>query len=308
MALLFSSDADPPVAWTAALKRHLPDLDVRIWPNVGDVRDIEVALLWRYPKGDLKRYPNLRLLCSLGAGVDHVLEDPDLPRVPLTRIVDPALAAGMTAYVTAAVLRHHCDFADYERFQRERRWEKIARPHTRARTVGIMGLGEMGRDAAAMLLAHGFQVIGWSRTQRRVPGVECYAGAAGLPPFLARTQFLVCLLPLTPDTRGIIDAALLRQLPRGAFLINAARGGHVVDADLIAALDSGHLAGATLDVFEPEPLPPASPLWAHPKILVTPHVASLTDPDTSCAQIAENIKRLHAGEPLLHLVDRTRGY
>jgi glyoxylate/hydroxypyruvate reductase A len=308
MTLLFSSQADDPVAWTAMLKQHLPDLDVRVWPDVGDVRDIEVALVWRYPRGDLKRYPNLKLMCSLGAGVEHILEDPDLPAVPLTRIVDPMLAADMAAYVAAAVLRYHCDLPDYARFQRERLWHKIPRPHTRDRTVGVMGLGEMGSTCAAALGGLDFQVVGWSRTQRQVPGVECYAGAAGLASFLARTQFLVCLLPLTPETREIVDARLLRQLPRGAFLINAARGGHVVNADLIAALDEGHIAGATLDVFEPEPLPPDSPLWAHPRILITPHVASLTDPDTSVAQIADNIRRLYAGQPLLHLVDRTRGY
>ncbi len=308
MALLFSSQADDPAAWTAALMRQMPDLDVRVWPAVGDVRDIEVALLWRYPKGDLTRYPNLKLMCSLGAGVEHILEDPHLPDVPLTRIVDPELAGDMAAYVTAAVLRHHCAFPDYARFQAERLWRKIPRPHTRERTVGIMGLGEMGRACAEMLRAHGFPVVGWSRSARAVPGIDCLAGAAGLPAFLARAQVLICLLPLTPETRGIIDADLLRKLPRGAFLVNAARGGHVVDADLIAALDSGHLAGATLDVFEPEPLPPTSPLWGHSKILVTPHVASLTDPETSCAQVAENIRRLRAGEPLLYLVDRARGY
>src|SRR5262245_62088771 len=143
----------------------MPGIDVRVWPEVGDVRDIDVALVWRYPKGDLKRYPNLKLMCSLGAGVEHILEDRDLPDVPLTRIVDPMLAADMAAYVSAAVLRHHCDFPDYERFQRERLWQKIARPHTRERPVGVMGLGEMGGACAAMLRAHAFQVIGWSRTQ-----------------------------------------------------------------------------------------------------------------------------------------------
>jgi glyoxylate/hydroxypyruvate reductase A len=308
MALLFSSQADDPVAWTAMLKQQLPDLEVRVWPEVGDVRDIDVALVWRYPRGDLKRYPKLRLMCSLGAGVEHILEDPDLPDVPLTRIVDPMLAADMAAYVTAAVLRYHCDLPEYARLQRERQWHKIPRPHAHQRTVAIMGLGEMGGTCAAALRGLDFPVVGWSRTQRTVPGVESYAGAAGLAPFLARAQILVCLLPLTPATRRIVDAALLRQLPRGAFVINAARGGHVVDADLIAALDDGHIAGATLDVFEPEPLPRESPLWTHPRILLTPHVASLTDPDTSCAQIADNIRRLYAGQKLLHLVDRTRGY
>ena len=307
MALLFSSQADDPVAWTARLKRAIPDLDMRIWPDVGNVADIDVALVWKYPQGDLARYPNLRLVCSLGAGVDHILDDPKFPDAALVRIVDPALTAGMTEYVCATVLRHHCQFPEFEQYQRERRWVRQHRPMARERVVGILGMGELGRDAATMLQALGFTVIGWARRARQVAGIDTY-GPEGLGAFLARTQILVCLLPLTPATRGIIDMKLLRQLPKGAVLINVARGAHVVDGDLLAALDSGHIAAATLDVFAPEPLAAGHPYWTHPKVFVTPHVASLTNPDTVAAQIIENIRRFRAGEPLLNQVDRERGY
>jgi len=307
MALLFSSQADDPVAWTARLKRAIPDLDMRIWPDVGNVADIDVALVWKYPQGDLARYPNLRLVCSLGAGVDHILDDPKFPDAALVRIVDPALTAGMTEYVCATVLRHHCQFPEFEQYQRERRWVRQHRPMARERVVGILGMGELGRDAATMLQALGFTVIGWARRARQVAGIDTY-GPEGLGAFLARTQILVCLLPLTPATRGIIDMKLLRQLPKGAVLINVARGAHVVDGDLLAALDSGHIAAATLDVFAPEPLAAGHPYWTHPKVFVTPHVASLTNPDTAAAQIIENIRRFRAGEPLLNQVDRERGY
>ena len=307
MALLFSSQADDPVAWTARLKRAIPDLDMRIWPDVGNVADIDVALVWKYPQGDLARYPNLRLVCSLGAGVDHILDDPKFPDAALVRIVDPALTAGMTEYVCATVLRHHCQFPEFEQYQRERRWVRQHRPMARERVVGILGMGELGRDAATMLQALGFTVIGWARRARQVAGIDTY-GPEGLGAFLARTQILVCLLPLTPATRGIIDMKLLRQLPKGAVLINVARGAHVVDGDLLAALDSGHIAAATLDVFAPEPLAAGHQYWTHPKVFVTPHVASLTNPDTAAAQIIENIRRFRAGEPLLNQVDRERGY
>ncbi|HEX6979168.1 MAG TPA: glyoxylate/hydroxypyruvate reductase A [Alphaproteobacteria bacterium] len=307
--LLFSSQADDPAAWTRALKRNMPELEIRVWPEVGDVRDIDIALVWRYPRGDLRRYPNLKLIYSLGAGVDHLLNDPDLPAgVPIARIVDPALTAGMSEYVLLAVLRYHRHLPEYERLQRERRWKKLPQPSTAERRVGILGMGELGRDAGTKLAALGFRVAGWSRRPKQIMGIESFAGEDALPAFLARTDILVCLLPLTPETRGLINAHRLAQLPRGAYVINAARGGHVVDADLIAALDSGHIAGATLDVFTPEPLPPTHPYWTHPKVTVTPHIASLTNPETASVQIAANIRRLLAGAPLEHLVDRTTGY
>ena len=310
MALLFLSRGDNPVTWSAALRRHLPDLDIRVWPDTGNVEDIDAALVWNHPPGELNRYPKLRLILSLGAGVNHVLDDPDLPaNVPVARIVDPAgLTAGMVEYAVWAVMRYHRHIDVYERFQREGTWKKLPIPDTARRGVGILGLGEIGGACAQALSAFGFPVAGWSRTPKNLDGIISYAGVEGLKPFLARTDILVCVLPLTAATRGIVNAELLAALPKGAFVINIARGGHVVDSDLIAALDSGHIAGATLDVFQPEPLPPEHPFWRHPKVTVTPHVASLTNPETAALPIVENLRRLAAGQKLLHLVDRKSGY
>jgi len=310
MALLFLSKADDPVQWSALLRQHLPDLDIRVWPETGNVAEIETAMVWNHPPGELNRYPNLRLILSLGAGVNHVLDDPDLPaNVPIARIVDPAgLTAGMVEYAVLAVLRYHRCLDVYERFQREAKWKKLPIPDTGRRGVGILGLGEIGGACAQAISAFGFPVAGWSRTPKSVDGVISYVGDGGLKPFLARTDILVCVLPLTAATRGIINADLLAALPKGAFVINIARGGHVVDSDLIAALDSGHIAGATLDVFQPEPLPSDHPFWRHPKVTMTPHIASLTNPETAVLPIVENLKRLKDGKPLINLVDRTTGY
>ncbi|MBI3451459.1 MAG: glyoxylate/hydroxypyruvate reductase A [Rhodospirillales bacterium] len=222
MAVLFSSEADDPTAWVEALTCRLPGIEMRIWPEVGDVRDIEVALVWRCPPGDLRRYPNLRLICSLGAGVEHVLADSDLPPgVPVTKIVDPDLTAGMSEYVLAAALHYHRQFPIYAAFQRDGRWKKLRRPDTARRRIGLLGLGELGCDAGAKFVALGFPVAGWSRTPKSVPGIESFAGADGLHPFLARTDILICLLPLTAATRGIVNRETLAALPKGAYVINA---------------------------------------------------------------------------------------
>lgn len=308
-AILFSSKADDPAAWTAVLGKRLPGAEFRVWPEVGDVRDIDVAVVWRYPKGDLMRYPNLRLICSLGAGVDHIMADPDLPSgVPVARIVDPDLTQGMCEYILLAALRYHRYFPQYAELQRQRRWNKLPPPKISARRVGIMGIGAIGAEAARWLARVGFAVAGWSRAPKTLADIETFHGADGFARFLARTDILVCVLPLTPDTRGIINTRTLAQLPKGAFVINAARGGHVVADDLLAALDSGHIAGATLDVFEPEPLPADHRFWTHPKVTVTPHIAALTNPETAADQIAENIRRVRAGRKLLNLVDSRAGY
>ncbi len=309
MALLFLSKGDDPVRWAAVLRQHIPDLDIRVCPETGNVADIDAALVWNHPPGELNRYPNLRLILSLGAGVNHVLDDPDLPAgVPIARIVDPGLTAGMVEYAVWAVMRYHRNLDVYERFQREGKWKKLPIPDASRRGVGILGLGEIGGACAQALSAFGFSVAGWSRTPKNLDGIVSYAGDGGLKPFLARTDILVCVLPLTPGTRGIINAELLASLPKGAHVVNIARGGHVVDDDLIAALDSGHIAGATLDVFQPEPLPPTHPFWRHPRVTLTPHVASLTNPDTAVLPIVENLRRLADGRKLVHLVDRASGY
>jgi glyoxylate/hydroxypyruvate reductase A len=308
MALIFLSADDPPEAWRAALLAQLPDLDFRTWPEVGDPAEIDVALVWQPPPGDLARYPNLRAILSLGAGIDGLLAQAGLPAVPIARMVDPSLTRTMTEYVLLAALRHHRHFDRFERVQRARRWTFALPPQAADRRVGVMGLGVLGSAAAASLAAHGFPVGGWSREARQLAGVDSFAGRAGLAAFLARTDILVCLLPLTEDTAGILSAATFADLPRGAFVINVARGAHLVEADLIAALDSGQLAGATLDVFREEPLPPENPLWRHPKVLITPHVASYASPLTAAEGVAENIRRARTGRPLLHQVDRDRGY
>lgn len=294
--------------WADALGAVLPGEDIRVWPEAGDPADVEVVVTTAPEPGLLRRSANLRFVAATGAGVENILAA-DLPEsVPVCRLVDPELTRGMAEYVLAAVLRYHRQFEQYEALGRERRWHPLPWPRPAERPVGILGLGVLGTAAAAALSAHGFPVLGWSRTHKAVPGLRCLHGAEGLRRMLPECRVLVCLLPLTAETRGIVDADLLARLPSGAHLINAARGGHVVDADLLAALERGQLAHATLDVFREEPLPSDHPFWTHPKITVTPHIASLTVPESAARRVAENLHRARAGEPLLDVVDRAKGY
>ncbi|HUC63499.1 MAG TPA: glyoxylate/hydroxypyruvate reductase A, partial [Alphaproteobacteria bacterium] len=291
------------------LGKRLPDLELRVWPEIGDPAEIEFAAVWRAKAGMLKSLPNLRFIFSLGAGVDHVLLDPDLPQgVPICRVVDPYLTQRMSEYVALHVLRYHRRQPEFDAQQMRGEWKELYFPTAPERKIGIMGLGELGADAAAKLKALGFDVAGWTRSPKTLPGVASFHGPEGLGPFLARSEILVCLLPLTAETRGILSKALFARLPKGAALINCARGAHLVEGDLIPALESGQLSYATLDVFTPEPLAPNHPFWRHPRITVSPHVASITDPRTVVQLIAENVRRYRAGEPLLHLVDVKRGY
>lgn len=300
--ILFLGGEDP-AGWLEEFKRVAPDLEVRSWADRGDPAEIDAVLGWRHPKGAPKHYPNLKLISALGAGYEHILGDPERPRgVPVVRLIDLKLTQAMTEYVLLHVLRYHRQLPQFEQFQRERRWAKLPPPDTGSRRIGILGLGALGIDAAQRLAALGFPVAAWSRTPKCVESVEVFHGAAQLDAFAARTDILVCLLPLNAETRGIIGAALLAKLPRGASVINPARGGHVVDADLIAAIDSGHIAAATLDVFHAEPLPSDHPFWTHPKITVTPHVASTTNPRSAVPQIVDNIRRARAGKALLNRV------
>lgn len=309
MVLLVNTPTENGSAWREMFLKLDPSLEVRVWPDVGDPADVQVAFAWRPVDGDLAHYPNLRAVFSLGAGVDGLLADPAFPRtVPLVRMVDPNLGVLMTEYVLAAVLRHHCELDRYHRMQQAGRWEKRVRPFAADRVVGVMGMGELGSRAAGALLGLGFNVRGWSRRIRTLPGLETFAGEAGLTAFLAGTQILVCLLPLTAQTRGILCASTFAQMPRGSCVINAARGGHLVDADLLAALDAGQLAGATLDAFETEPLPAEHAFWHHPRILVTPHIASVTSLPTAAALVVENLVQWRAGGTLHNVVDPHRGY
>ena len=307
MALMFLSPDDPAEAWRDALRARMRDLEVRIWPDVGDPAEIDLALVWAPPPGELSRYPNLRAILSLGAGIDNLLAQP-LPDLPIARMVDPSLTRSMTEYVLLAVLRHHRGFDRFERAQQSASWDFALPTLAAERRVGVMGLGVLGADAARTLAGHGFDVAGWSRTDKQMPGVETFAGEAALPTFLARTEILVCLLPMTAQTAGVLNASAFAHMPRGAFVINVARGAHLVESDLLAALDSGQLAGATLDVFREEPLPADDPLWHHPQVLITPHVASYASPTTGAEGVVENIRRARSGQPLLHQVDRALGY
>jgi len=310
MALMLSCPPARIANWKAALGPLLPGVRLLAFPGeVTDPAAVRWAVVWNHPPGDLRRYPNLELVASMGAGVDHIFRDRDLPPgVPIMRLIDRLLTTAMSEYVLLAVLRHHRQDAAYRAQQVRRLWRELPAPDTEATRIGILGLGVLGADAAQKLAALKFQVAGWTRRPKTVPGVENFAGAAALPAFLARTDILVCLLPLTGETRGIVNAGTLAALPRGAYVINAARGGHVVDADLLAALDDGQLSGATLDVFNQEPLPAESRYWSHPKVVMTPHAASITIPRSVAPQIAENIARLADGRPLINLVDAAAGY
>jgi glyoxylate/hydroxypyruvate reductase A len=309
LALLFSSPVDDPKPWVAAFAREMPELEVRVWPALGDPEDIEFALLWQPPLGLLPRLTRLRAILSLGAGVEHLLEHPELPAgAPIARMVDESLRAGMTEFVVMRVLHYHRRMPEYEAQQRARTWRLLPQTAPCDRKVGILGLGILGGSAASALAGLGFDVAGWSRARKSLPGVASYTGEDGLFALLERSEILACLLPLTRDTKGILDGTTLNALPRGAYLINAARGGHVVDDDLLAALDSGHLAGATLDVFNTEPLPIDHPYWTHPKVTVVPHAAAWTLADIAIHPVVDNIRRSRTGQTLRDLVDRRRGY
>jgi glyoxylate/hydroxypyruvate reductase len=307
--LLFISSDDDPVAWRANLAAAMPGLEMRVWPETGDPAEIDAALVWRHPPGVLRRFPNLKLIVNIGAGVDYVLADPDLPPgVPVARIVDDMLTQAMTQYVVLHVLALHRRMPEIAAAQRAARWRYFHPPAASETRVGLLGLGRLGQDAAAMLARFGFPLRGWSRTPKTLPGIECRAGLDGLPGFLAGCDILVALLPQTPATENLMDAARFAQLPRGAAFVNAGRGRLVVETDLLAALDSGQLRHATLDVFLEEPLPPEHPFWRHPKVTVTPHNAAAADPRGAAEQVAANLRRVLAGQAPFNAVDPARGY
>ena len=309
MALLFRSSVDSSARWKPQLARLMPDLEIRVWPDIGDPRSIDYALVWRPEPGLLASLPNLKLILSLGAGVDHILCDPQRPRdVPIVRLVDSYMTGAMSEYVALQVLRLHRRDLEYSAQQAAGIWRELEHKNATDRPVGILGFGEMGQDAGRKLKAFGFDVAFWSRTERTVDGFAGYFGQAGLPALLGRSEILVCLLPLTAETEGILSARTFALLPKGAGVINAGRGGHLVEEDLIAALDSGRLSAAVLDVFRDEPLPAEHPFWRHPRIVVTPHIAALTNPPTAAPVILDNIRRFEAGLPLLNRVDPERGY
>ncbi len=314
MAFLFILPTWPTEIWKAAMKKAAPDLDVRVWPDMGNVDDIEYCAAWLPPPGVVRSLPNLKVIMSLGAGVDAILKDPTLPdNIPIVRVNDPDLTGRMTEYIVLHVLMHHRQQRRLDENQRKRIWDSFPTHAAKDLSVGIMGMGVMGADSALKLRDIGFRVAGWSRSHKSIPGVESFVGEKDFDAFLARTDVLVSLLPATPDTDGIINRANIRKLSRkGPFgapiIVNAGRGRQQVAEDILAALDSGELHAATLDVFTIEPLPVDSPLWTHPRVTVTPHCAADSDPETICTYVANNIRRHQRGEALDNLVDRARGY
>lgn len=313
-AILLAVDGPQAALYETLLRRQAGSRVLRMWPDrIGDRRDIAYACVWKAPHGLLADFPNLKAVFNLGAGVDHMLADPALPGVALVRAVHPDLSMRVTEYVVLHVLMFHRRQRIYDAQQRARVWKGHDQPAASEVAVGVMGLGAIGLEAARVLARIGFDVAGWSRTPKQAVGIRTFHGEAGLDAFLARTEILVCLLPSTPQTNGLLALPLFRKLKRdgaagGAFLINAGRGKLQVDADILAALDEDTLAGATLDVFPQEPLPADCPLWIHPKVTVTPHNAGDIAPAILVADVVRQIENFERGQPLEHVVGRDRQY
>ena len=314
MNLLIAVSGWDVTPWLRRFETLLPDRKIVTLGDPFDRRDVHYAVSWKHPPGSLAGLPNLAAIFSLGAGVDHLMRDDRLPDVPIVRVVDPDLTDRMSEYVVLHCLMHLRQQRRYDAQQRDRVWlEEQHPPAARDVRVGVMGLGVLGGDAARKLAVMGFDVAGWSRSPKRLDGIATFSGEDGLDAFLARTDILVALLPLTDDTRGILNRALFAKLARdgrlgGPILINAGRGGLQVEADILAALGDGILKAATLDVFETEPLPLDSPLWTHPAVTATPHNAAASEANAISAYIAEQIRRFEAGEPLANVVKRDLGY
>jgi glyoxylate/hydroxypyruvate reductase A len=307
-ALIFYSAFDDPAAWKKTLTAELPDLDFHTDPDAVDPASVHYALAWKPPAGFFGRFPNLKLVTNLGAGVDSLVGRDDLPDVPISRLSDTGMVSLMSSYVLFSVIRYARDIPIFERAQRRGEWKYV---HPRALPdirVGVLGLGELGGPAARALAQVGFDVRGWSRNLKDITGVTCQAGVEALDGFLRDIEILVILLPLTPQTRGLLDARRLALLPDGAKMINASRGAVVDEPALIAALQSGAIAEATLDVFVVEPLPKDHVFWRMDNVLITPHLASITVPEAAAREVAESIRRVRSGLPPLHQIDPRRGY
>ena len=308
--ILYAGDPAEADLWRDATLALRPGLDFRTDAAATDPADVDILLYEASgPVDDLSPYAGVAAIQSLWAGVEAVLANPTLPDGPvLCRMVEDGLTVGMTDYVTGHVLRLHLGLDLYRAYQARAEWTTAHPPLPMERKVGVAGLGALGRDAASMLAALRFDVSGWSRTPKTIPGVRCLHGAEGLETLLAESEILVLLLPLTPETTNLLDAERIASMRRGAHLVNAARGRLVDDDALLSALASGQVGSATLDVFRTEPLPPDHPYWGHPSVTVTPHIASVTRPATAARTIVAQVERFERGEPFAHAVDRKRGY
>ncbi|MCG5243790.1 2-hydroxyacid dehydrogenase [Azospirillum doebereinerae] len=308
MTILYKAELARGYEWRDFFAREAPDLPFRIWPDIGDPADVRYLTAWQPPDDIAGRFPNLEVVFSVAAGVDQFDLSIIPPAIPVVRMVEPSLTDGMVEYVTFATLAAHRHMIGYIDDRRRGVWAPRRLIPASRRRVGVMGLGNLGQAALAALKPLGFPLFGWNRSPRSLDGVTGFFGADQLEAFLGQCDVLICLLPLTEETRGILGRSLFARLPEGATLVNVGRGGHLVEADLLEALDSGHLSGAVLDVFAQEPPQPGHPFWTHPKILMTPHIASMTQPETAAHILLANIRRHQAGQPMVNVVDRSRGY
>jgi glyoxylate/hydroxypyruvate reductase len=306
MHITFCCSNTAPDAWLQELRAALPGADICLW-QPGDAQ-ADYGIVWKPPQAFFDEQPALRAAFNIGAGVDPLLRLNIAASTQLIRLDDAGMAVQMAEYVCHAVIRHYRQFAGYEADQQAGIWQPRGILPRSAMPVGIMGLGVLGQRVARAVAQFDFPVNGWSRNPKDLPGVRCFSGPGAFHDFLAASRVLVCVLPSTPETRDLINRDTLARLQAGAYLINVARGDQLVDDDLLALLDSGHVAGATLDAFRTEPLPAAHPFWTHPKITITPHSAALTLRSESIAQIANKIAALERGQPVAGVVDRVRGY
>ncbi|AWW28812.1 glyoxylate/hydroxypyruvate reductase A [Echinicola strongylocentroti] len=292
--------------WLEILKSKAGDIPLEIYPDIKHPEKVTAAMLWQHPKGSLKQFPNLKLICSMGAGVDHILGDDTIPEdIPITRIVDPKLTFSMTNYVIMGVLNFHRQITRYQINQKTHKWD-MSNPEIPI-SVGVLGVGELGGDVLDKLSYMGIEVCGYGNSPKPDFKHPYYYGDQ-LEEFLSTCNVLICLLPLTPHTEGFLNLELFRKCSKGSYLINVARGKHLVEEDLVTALDEGLLSGALLDVFRQEPLPKDHPFWDQENITLTPHIASITNPKAAAPQIIENYHSLETGQPLVNRIDRKKGY
>lgn len=292
--------------WIKTFNEADPDIDIQVFPDIRDKDSVELVILWQHPKGILKEFPNLKLICSMGAGVDHILSDHEIPRsLPITRIVDPGLTIPMTNYVVMAVLNFHRQLYRYQSNQRKKIWD-MSNPELKV-NVGVMGVGALGSDVIEKLKILGFSVFGFGNSPKSNIDFPYFYGDE-LTQFLSKVNLIICMLPLTPKTENILNLDFFRKCNKGTYIINVARGNHLVEEDLLTAIDEGHVSGAFLDVYRKEPLPVDHPFWNVEEITLTPHIASVTNPGSAIPQIIENYKRLKSNTPLMNQINPILGY
>jgi glyoxylate/hydroxypyruvate reductase len=308
MSFLYKADPVRGAQWARLFTQKAPEIPFHVWPDVPDPAAIRFLAAWKPPENPTHAFPNLEVVFSTGAGIDQFDLSGVPAHIPVVRMIEPGIAQGMVEYVTQAVLTIHRDNFDYAIAQSRQEWKELQVQPASSRRIGVLGLGVLGTAVLERLQLFGFPCAGWSRSGAQIEGVECHAGTEALDAFLARTDILICLLPLTPATRGMLNAALFSKLPHGASLIQTGRGQHLNQDDLLAALASGQLQNAILDVTDPEPLPAGHALWTHPRVRITPHIASATRPEGAVDTVLDNLRRHAQGLPMIGQIDRSRGY